>query len=111
MLERVAARSPAREQDDEGSRRMTAAKRRVGIVFSGGPAPGANAVIAAAASTFRRDGYEVVGILHGYSALADYDATARPLVADQDYRLFSDRDLRGLRNTRGIFIGTARTNP
>jgi 6-phosphofructokinase len=90
---------------------MSALKGRVGIVFSGGPAPGANAVIAAAASTFRRDGYEVVGIMHGYSALADYDATTRPLVPEQDYRVFADRDLRGLRNTRGICIGTARTNP
>jgi 6-phosphofructokinase len=90
---------------------MTGSKGRVAIVFSGGPAPGANAVISAAASTFKRDGYEVVGILHGYSALTDYNAKTRPLVEGEDYRVFSDRDLRGLRNARGIFIGTARANP
>lgn len=90
---------------------MTGTKGRVAILFSGGPAPGANAVISAAASTFKRDGYEVVGILHGYSALIDYNAKSRPLVEGEDYRVFSDRDLRGLRNARGIFIGTARANP
>jgi 6-phosphofructokinase len=90
---------------------MTGSKGRVAIVFSGGPAPGANAVISAAASTFKRDGYEVVGILHGYSALTDYNAKTRPLVEGEDYRVISDRDLRGLRNARGIFIGTARANP
>jgi 6-phosphofructokinase len=83
---------------------------RVGIVFSGGPAPGANAVIAAAASAFRRAGTEVVGILHGYTGLHDRPAgeALRPGV---DYRLIRDADLRGLRNDRGVCLGTARTNP
>jgi ATP-dependent phosphofructokinase / diphosphate-dependent phosphofructokinase len=39
--------------------------RRVGILFSGGPAPAANAVIAAAASAFRRGGCQVIGIRQG----------------------------------------------
>ena len=90
---------------------MTGSKGRVGVVFSGGPAPAANAVISAAASCFRRDGYEFVGFLHGYSGLAEYDREKRPLVEGTDYRIFRDEDLRGLRNSRGIFIGTARTNP
>ncbi len=93
---------------------MTQAKfhpRRVGLLFSGGPAPAANAVITAAASSFRRSGTEAIGFLHGYSALQDYDPAARPLVADQDYHVFTDRDLQGLRGTRGIFIGTSRANP
>jgi ATP-dependent phosphofructokinase / diphosphate-dependent phosphofructokinase len=85
--------------------------RKVGIVFAGGPAPAANAVIAAAASSFRRAGIEVVGFIHGYSSLVDYDAEKRPLVEGRDYLIFKDRDLQGLRNERGIFIGTARANP
>jgi 6-phosphofructokinase len=84
---------------------------RVGIVFSGGPAPGANAVIQAAASSLRRKGVEVVGFLNGYHALEKYDPASQPLVAGEHYRVFSDRDLRGLRNERGICIGTARANP
>lgn len=85
--------------------------RKVGILFSGGPAPAANAVITAAASAFRRAGAEVIGFLHGYSGLSEYDAEKRPLVEGTDYLVFQDRDLQGLRNARGIFIGTSRANP
>ncbi len=85
--------------------------RRVGIVFAGGPAPGANAVIAAAATSFIEDGREVVGFFHGYSNLQDYDADTHPMLPDEHYRVFEERDLRGLRNERGIIIGTARANP
>lgn len=81
------------------------------MLFSGGPAPAANAVITAAVSAFRRSGTEVIGLMHGYSGLCEYDAKTRPLVAGQDYIVFSDKDLQGLRNARGIIIGTSRANP
>ena len=89
----------------------SASRPRVGLVFSGGPAPGANAVITAAASSLRRAGYDPVGFLHGYSAFETYDRERGPLVEGRDYRIIEDRDLRGLRNSRGVFIGTARANP
>jgi 6-phosphofructokinase 1 len=85
--------------------------KRVGILFSGGPAPAANAVIGAAASAFRRSGVEVVGIRHGYGALQEFDAATRPLVEGEDYQVFADKDLWGLRSTRGVFVGTGRANP
>ena len=85
--------------------------RRVGIVFAGGPAPGANSVIAAATMAFRRNGREVVGFMNGYSGLQDYDAEQRPLVEGTDYFVFQDHHLRGLRNARGILVGTSRANP
>jgi 6-phosphofructokinase len=84
--------------------------RRVGMVFSGGPAPGANAVIAAAASAFRRAGSDVLGILRGYTGLHDRVPGAA-LREGIDYRTIVDADLRGLRNQRGVLLGTARTNP
>ena len=80
-------------------------------MFSGGPAPAANAVIAAAVSSFRRAGWEAIGFLHGYSGLHEFDAETRPLVEGTDYMVFRDSDLRGLRNDRGIVIGTSRANP
>ena len=85
--------------------------KRVAIVFSGGPAPAANAVISAAAVSFLEDGREVVGFFHGYSNLQRYHPLARRLLPDVHYRVFNDRDVRGLRTTRGIIIGTARANP
>ncbi len=46
--------------------------KRVAILFAGGPAPGANAVISTAAASFQRNGIEVLGVLYGYSNLAEY---------------------------------------
>ena len=40
--------------------------KRIGILFAGGPAPAANAVISTAANSFLRAGIEVYGILYGY---------------------------------------------
>ncbi len=85
--------------------------RRVAILFSGGPAPSANAVISAAAISFLEDQRDVLGIFHGYTNLQDYHPETNPLVCDESYRVFEERDVRGLRNSRGIIIGTARANP
>src|SRR5512140_2334462 len=86
--------------------------RRVGIVFSGGPAPAANAVISSAAMSFLEDDRQVVGFFHGYSSLQDYQGGVNNrLLPDTHYRVLTERDLRGIRNTRGILIGTARANP
>ncbi len=85
--------------------------KRVGLVFSGGPAPAANAVISSAAISFLEDGREVIGFFHGYSNLQDYHPVTRRLLPDEHYRIFTERDLSGLRNSRGIVIGTARANP
>jgi 6-phosphofructokinase 1 len=83
--------------------------KRVAIVFAGGPAPAANAVISVAASSFRRRGVEVVGIMHGYGVLEQ--KRSGPLLQGEHYRIIEDRDLWGLRNSRGIVIGTGRSNP
>jgi ATP-dependent phosphofructokinase / diphosphate-dependent phosphofructokinase len=85
--------------------------KRVGILFAGGPAPAANAVISAAAISFLEDDREVVGFFHGYSNLQDYHPVSHRLLPDEHYRLFEEKDLRGLRNSRGVVIGTARANP
>ena len=83
---------------------------RVAILFAGGPAPAANAVISAAAASFLRAGVEVIGIKHGYSALAEFNSE-NPLVEGRDYIHLTHRVLARSRNTQGIIIGTARTNP
>ncbi|MFW5875695.1 MAG: 6-phosphofructokinase [Myxococcota bacterium] len=83
----------------------------MGIVFAGGPAPAANAVISAAAISFVESGREVVGFFHGYSNLQDYHPVSHRLLPDQHYRIFEERDVRDLRNSRGVIIGTARANP
>lgn len=84
--------------------------RRAAILFAGGPAPAANAVISTAASSFLRNGIEVIGILNGYSRLVEFGRD-RPLQEGRDYVVLNSQALKRTRNTRGILIGTARTNP
>jgi len=84
--------------------------KKVAILFSGGPAPAANAVISAAAASFLRSGVEVIGIKHGYSALSEFDGST-PLEEGKDYIYLTHRVLGRTRNSQGIMIGTARTNP
>jgi ATP-dependent phosphofructokinase / diphosphate-dependent phosphofructokinase len=84
--------------------------KRVAILFAGGPAPAANAVISTAAASFRRNGIEVLGIMHGYAHLIDY-RDDNPLKEGRDYIVLDQSNLKRTRNTRGILIGTSRTNP
>jgi 6-phosphofructokinase 1 len=84
--------------------------KRVAILFAGGPAPAANAVISTAAFSFLEEGAQVFGIKHGYSRLAEYTA-AGPLQEGVDYMRFTHDSLTNARSSRGIMIGTARTNP
>lgn len=84
--------------------------RRVAIVFAGGPAPAANAVISTAAASFLRNGIEVLGILHGYAHLVEF-GDDHPMQEGRDYIKLDLSRLKRTRNTRGILIGTSRTNP
>lgn len=84
--------------------------KRVAILFAGGPAPAANAVISTAAFSFLEEGAQVFGIKHGYSRLAEYTA-AGPMQEGTDYIRFTHELLTNARTSRGIMIGTARTNP
>ncbi len=84
--------------------------RRVAILFAGGPAPAANAVISTAAVSCLRNGIQAIGIMRGYSGIQDYGSD-RPLIVGQDYIVIEHKTLRRTRNSQGIFIGTSRTNP
>jgi len=84
--------------------------QRVAILFSGGPAPAANAVISSAAFSLLQAGVEVIGIKHGYSHLIDFDP-AKPLVEGKHYLRFTLESLEFMRTEPGIRIGTARANP
>lgn len=84
--------------------------KRVAILFAGGPAPAANAVISTAAVSFLRNDIEVVGILYGYSNLIEFGAD-RPMEQGRDYVILDHSRLKRTRNSQGIMIGSARTNP
>ena len=84
--------------------------RKAAILFAGGPAPGANAVISTAANSFLRNDIEVVGVMHGYSHLVEF-SDDHPLEAGRDYMDLDYKALKRKRSSQGIMIGTARTNP
>ena len=84
--------------------------RKAAILFAGGPAPSANAVISTAAASFLRNGIQVIGVERGYSNLINYDPSS-PLEAGKDYSKIDHTVLKRTRNTQGIMIGTARANP
>ena len=84
--------------------------RRVGILFAGGPAPAANAVISTAAASFLRNNIEVYGLLHGYAHLVEYGPD-HPMVEGRDHIHLSHALLRRTRNSQGILVGTSRSNP
>ena len=84
--------------------------RRVAILFAGGPAPAANAVISTAAVSFLRNNIDVYGILNGYSHLIEFGPD-HPMVEDRDYVRVTHNVLKRTRNSQGIIIGTARANP
>ena len=98
---------------DSTSSRSTERKskiHRVAILFAGGPAPAANAVISTAAVSFLRNDIEVYGILNGYSHLVEFDSD-HSMAEGRDYIRIKHNTLRRTRNSQGILIGTARTNP
>ena len=76
---------------------------KVAILVSGGPAPGINSVVSAAAIRSALEGVKVIGILDGFEWLmqGDIDHTV-PLTIDEVSRIH----FRG-----GSHIGTSRANP
>jgi len=84
--------------------------RRVAVLFSGGPAPSANAVIGSAALCFAQAGIEVLGIRNGYTHLMEYKP-GQMLEEGKAYIRLDRMELEGLRTSTGIVIGTARANP
>ncbi len=84
--------------------------KRVGILFSGGPAPAANAVISAATLSFINAGVAVYGFNDGYENLERCSAES-PLVVGRDYRCLSRNDVSHIRNEGAIILRTSRANP
>ncbi|MEJ2367265.1 MAG: 6-phosphofructokinase [Acidobacteriota bacterium] len=84
-----------------------AAIKKVGILFSGGPAPAANAVISAAALGFLDRGVIPVGLIEGFANLESHPDDMKPGVHYVEF----DRTISRIRNEPGVFIRTSRSNP
>lgn len=76
-------------------------KERIGIIVSGGPAPGINSVIASVVFAGHDLGYEVFGFQSGFEGL----------VNGTPARLLTKQEMLPVSNTGGSILGTARFNP
>jgi len=89
---------------------VTPHAKRVGILFSGGPAPAANSVISSAALAFLNKEYIVIGFREGFKYLEEAN---RPedLVEGKHYWKLTYSDVTNMRNEPAIMLKTSRTNP
>lgn len=76
--------------------------KKLGIIVSGGPAPGINGVIHSATIQARTSGYDVVGFYDGFKHLMDGKIVATPLTIEDVSRIY----LKG-----GSILRTSRANP
>lgn len=76
--------------------------KSIAILCGGGPAPGMNTVVASVAKTFLRDGYRVIGLHGGYSALF----TENPRMQDVDFFVAD-----GIFNKGGSMLKMSRFKP
>ncbi len=79
-------------------------KKVLGILGGGGPAPGMNAVLCAAALYAMDEGWEVVGIRDGFSHLMKGDV-------DNAFQDLVEFEVTRLHNKGGFYLGLARSNP
>jgi len=76
---------------------MTTEKRkRIGVLTSGGDAPGLNAVIRAVVKSASGLGWEVLGIEHGFEGL----------IGERSYRILTNADVQGLLPRGGTILRT-----
>ncbi|NLH47812.1 MAG: 6-phosphofructokinase [Myxococcales bacterium] len=87
-------------------------QKRVGMLFSGGPAPGGNAVISGAALSFLNDGWEVIGFYKGYEHLEQFNREKpRQFREGVHFKRLGYEDVTKIRQLGGIIIKTSRANP
>jgi 6-phosphofructokinase 1 len=85
--------------------------KKVAVLFSGGPAPSANAVISSVALNFINARVPIIGFFFGFEFLEDYDSTNRySLSPNVHYQVF-DSSISRIRNQRGVYLKTSRANP
>jgi 6-phosphofructokinase 1 len=85
--------------------------KKVALVFSGGPAPSANAVISSVALNFINEKIPIIGCFYGFEFLEDYDPANRfSLVEGIHYEILG-AGISRIRNRRGVYLKSSRANP
>lgn len=91
---------------------MKSMHRKVGMLFSGGPAPSANTVISSTAISFLDNHIPVIGIFNGYEYIQEFNIDSPELQLRRDVHYTEiTYDITAVRNERGIYLRTSRANP
>lgn len=90
---------------------LTCRPRRVGVVFSGGPAPSANTVISSVTLTFLNHGVQVVGFLNGFEHIEEFNQHDPSSLRENIHYVRLTHKVSELRNQRGVVLKTSRANP
>ena len=83
---------------------------RIGVLTGGGDVPGLNPCIKTLVYGAVERGYEVVGLLHGWAGLLDYDLDANE-PQTHCVQPLTKADVRTIDRTGGTVLHTSRTNP
>ncbi len=89
---------------------MNLKKKKIGIIFSGGPAPSANSVISACVLSFLDKKIQCIGFYKGYEFLEIFNKNAPNLIEGEHY-FEMDYSISKIRNEKGIILKTSRANP
>jgi len=83
----------------------------VAMLFSGGPAPSANAVLSSLALNLLNEDIRAVGIYKGFEFLEKFNINdPYSLIKGIHYQLL-DYSVSGIRNKKGVLLKTSRANP
>jgi len=85
--------------------------KKVGILFSGGPASAANTVISSAVLAFINNNVPVVGFYNGFESLERFEKYNPYSLLDKIHYILFDTSVTKIRNIRGVFLRTSRANP
>lgn len=85
--------------------------KNVGLVFSGGPAPSANAVISSAALSFLDNKITVIGFLQGFEHLEKFSRESPGGLKEHEHYELLNAEISRIRNRRGVYLKTSRANP
>jgi len=85
--------------------------RKAALLFSGGPAPSANAVISSVALNFINARVPIIGFFFGFEFLEDYDKNNRYCLSPNVHYQALDAGISRIRNQRGVYLKTSRANP
>ncbi|MDY6935286.1 MAG: 6-phosphofructokinase [Spirochaetota bacterium] len=89
---------------------MKPTHKKVGIIFSGGPAPSANSVISTTAINYLENKIPVIGIFYGYEFIQNFDKDNPVITRDIHYTEIG-YEITRVRNERGVYLKTSRANP